>query len=250
MSRQLTSGVLGRKKEKKIVYGFLYNRWVGYAGTKNIANSGWRMSNDSDWYNLTDFVTNNLDPEIPQTAHLKSKRMNGSPLGGEFDTNINPFWNFNATTFGRDTVNLNIKPGGLRGGGATQNFQLINDRVYLWRGNNIASIFINHNNLLTRSASSAWATTGFYVLITRDATISELSLIDGSYVDDYIGNTGQRYKAVKINTLIWTEPMIETHYNDGEEIPEIQSNADWLNLNTLEQGGRCSYNNDEQLAYI
>ena len=58
---------------------------------------------------------------------------------------------------------------------------------------------------------------------------------------DIDGNT---YKTVKIRSSWWmVENLRVTHYNNGEEIPQIVDNSEWVNLNT---DAYCWYDNDEE----
>jgi uncharacterized protein (TIGR02145 family) len=84
---------------------------------------------------------------------------------------------------------------------------------------------------------------GFSLRCVRDTTTSEDSDTDGTvYTDNYTGNDGTKYDAVKIGDQVWiTENLKETKYADGTSIPELTVAADWADDT---DGARCAYNND------
>jgi uncharacterized protein (TIGR02145 family) len=58
-------------------------------------------------------------------------------------------------------------------------------------------------------------------------------------VTDIDGNV---YNTVTIGSQIWMKENLKvTHYNNGNEIPNITSNSTWTGMST---GARCYYNND------
>jgi uncharacterized protein (TIGR02145 family) len=57
----------------------------------------------------------------------------------------------------------------------------------------------------------------------------------------YVGNDGQQYRTVVINTIEWmTENLKETKYANGDTIPEVTDAGDWEDLIT---GAWCYYDN-------
>jgi len=81
----------------------------------------------------------------------------------------------------------------------------------------------------------------------------ELLLFIGFLFFTYIGLTqtvtdidGNLYNTVTIGTQVWLkENLIVTHYNTGDEIPNVSSNATWLSLSN---GAYCNYENNASLA--
>lgn len=67
----------------------------------------------------------------------------------------------------------------------------------------------------------------------------------------YIGNNGVEYPTICINGREWLAAnLIETNYRNGDSIPEIVDNTLW-NRNMVDGiGQRCSYNNNEENAFI
>ena len=82
---------------------------------------------------------------------------------------------------------------------------------------------------------------GFSLRCLRDDSSSDT---DGTvYTDDYEGNDGKKYDAVKIGDfVVINKNLDETKYADGTDIPEITNNTDWENDT---DGARCYYDNDE-----
>jgi uncharacterized protein (TIGR02145 family) len=68
-------------------------------------------------------------------------------------------------------------------------------------------------------------------------------IVSGQYSPvDYLGNDGKAYKVVRIGNQMWiTESLLETRFNDGELIPILQSDSDWLSDT---DGAMCYYDND------
>jgi len=63
------------------------------------------------------------------------------------------------------------------------------------------------------------------------------------------GNNGRIYKTVKIGNQWWmAENLRETHYCNGDTIPEVTDDSLWSHSWSV--GGRCSYENDENNADI
>ena len=59
---------------------------------------------------------------------------------------------------------------------------------------------------------------------------------------------GNVYETVKIGNQFWmAENLKVTHYSNGETIPNVTDNTEWVNLTT---GAYCNYNNDEMKVAI
>ncbi len=122
------------------VYGALYNWYAidpGSNDDKNICPADWRIPTDADWTLLADFLMKEFDlhndgrGEINGVGNaLKSCRQDGSPLGGECDTDEHPRWNYHWTHYGTDDFGFSAFPGGLRG--VTGDFPPIVGRGGYW----------------------------------------------------------------------------------------------------------------------
>ena len=65
---------------------------------------------------------------------------------------------------------------------------------------------------------------------------------DDDTLANYVGNDGKTYLTVKIGTQVWmAENLAETKYANGDTIPEVTDNDDWL---ALTSGALCAYDND------
>ncbi len=108
-----------------------------------------------------------------------------------------------------------------------------------WHG---ATIQYNLPNLNISVIFSTLKQVGTALRPMRAATITELLYPDGTPCVNYIGNNGVSYPTVKIGTQVWTTcNLIETHYRNGDVIPEVTDNATWATLTT---GALCAYNNN------
>ncbi|MDZ7722211.1 MAG: FISUMP domain-containing protein [candidate division KSB1 bacterium] len=83
-------------------------------------------------------------------------------------------------------------------------------------------------------------TEGLTDTFTLDITVSEKTT---GTVTDIDGNT---YKTIKIGDQWWmAENLKVTHYSNGDTIPNVTSNSEWMNL---ESGAYCAYDNSESNA--
>ena len=54
---------------------------------------------------------------------------------------------------------------------------------------------------------------------------------------------GQKYPTILIGNQCWMKENLKvTHYRNGDPIPNVTDDAEWLDL---ESGAYCNYNNDE-----
>lgn len=82
-------------------------------------------------------------------------------------------------------------------------------------------------------------------LVKRNTTLSN------GDVGTYVGNNNITYPTICINGREWLAVnLIETNYRNGDSIPEITDTTAWSrNIGDL-IGQRCSYQNDEEYAFI
>lgn len=103
----------------KDIYGALYNFYAvdpNSNGGRNICPEGWRVSDVSDWLELTDYLISNYD-HISQNNvanALKSCRQVNSPEGGDCNTSAHPRWDADGTHYGTDEFGFGALPGGRR----------------------------------------------------------------------------------------------------------------------------------------
>lgn len=59
----------------------------------------------------------------------------------------------------------------------------------------------------------------------------------------YVGNDGKVYRTICIGSQEWlADNLAETKYRNGDLIPTVTDNTEWIGLTT---GAKCAYNNDE-----
>lgn len=67
--------------------------------------------------------------------------------------------------------------------------------------------------------------------VSNDTTTGTVTDIDGNV-----------YQTIKIGNQWWMAKNLKvTHYRNGEAIPNITNDSEWINLST---GAYCAYNND------
>ena len=250
MSRQLTSGVLRRKKGivyDEIIFGYLYN-YFAITDLRGFSNGLFSVPTDAEITELRSYIFNNITSENGRA--IKSERTQiGDPLVG-VPTNDNPFWLYDADRFGLDLLNLKAEAGGYRIG-TNGSFTNINARFYLWSSTESSSTnawFVNANfNAVGIGRSNVAKQFGFSACLVRDASVNELSKTDGDFCDPYTGNDGKIYRTVKIGNQVWTRQLAETKYNNGDSIPVITVNTSWRDAT---EGAMCAYNNNENLAIL
>ena len=125
-------------------------------------------------------------------------------------------------------------------------FYSLGSYAYFWSSSASSSSLAWRRYLVTSYSTVNWnngnKAFGFSVRLVRDLTSAEKLEDDGYKLDDYVGNDGKTYSAIKIGDQGWiTENLKETKYNDETTIPRITNNTDWANDTT---GARCEYNND------
>ena len=115
--------------------------------------------------------------------------------------------------------------------------------------NDIGFITNNANNTrivnLANPIADQDAATKAYVdlLLKRikalEKILGVIIVVEEDPVTDYDGNV---YNAVRIGEQVWTtENLNVTHYRNGDPIPNVSDNTEWINLRT---GARCYYDND------
>ncbi len=81
-----------------------------------------------------------------------------------------------------------------------------------------------------------------FFLLVGCGYLGEIKYEDAGIVKDVDGNT---YKAIKIGKQIWmAENLKVKHYSNGDPIPEIADNQDWLDIGNNQEGAWCYYDNN------
>jgi hypothetical protein len=236
------------RRERPRVYGYLYNWFV----VNNIASTGWRTGSRADWINLSLTVGGEYfqGAFLYAGGYLKSVRT--SPIA-------HPRWT-TPNTGAVDTFNIGLLGGGSRyvtkelevyfaslGGQGTHQTATEISATNCYVAN---AAYSNDSFSVSGSATgeNSGKKIGRSIRLCRELTIVEQEsyIPDGTYMPDYVGNDGKKYKAVKIGSLVWlAENLQETKYNNGTDIPLVTDATEWSNLTT---GARCAYNND--MSYV
>lgn len=243
---------------KRINYGFLYNS-NAVNDDRNITSSGWKIPLIDDWNELTSYlITEYLDvTESNISKHLKSKKSVDSPLGWSYNTKPHPRWDADATHYGLDTFGLNILPAGWIK--FDDDFNYSGARAYFWLKNQTTgtppknySIRFNSNTGTIANPISYNDNYGFSVRCFRELTTDEMKqhndgdLLDGTQMDEYVGNDGLKYRTVKIGEQVWlSENLCETRFRNGDAIPDLFLAEDW-DQETMP--GRCYVLNERTFS--
>ncbi len=105
-------------------YGVLYN-WFAVNDERELCPVDWHIPTDEDWSELSEFIAGE---DIGNK--LKDCRQDGSPLGGNCDTNEHPRWSSHDTHHGTDAYGFSVLPGGRRDTGGT--FVFLGTEAWLW----------------------------------------------------------------------------------------------------------------------
>ena len=102
-------------------YGQLYSGRAAMSPL-GLCPSGWRVPSRADFTTLIAAVG------ASSGVKLKSCRTPGSPLSGDCDTSIHPYWLYNASAYGTDNSGF----GALPGGEAAYNFNYFGTQAFFW----------------------------------------------------------------------------------------------------------------------
>lgn len=242
------------KNGKYIRWGYLYN---GYAmqDPRNIANptNGWRLPDRYDLLGLT--VPYGTTPSDIRATGYYSKT---SPIfkSGYFRTvsdgnekvSENSF-NFTAVPAVTVTISTSSLDSGV--GANIDGIIIIPlSEKFVSPSTNIEKPYYyfarwsnESNGLVLQSPNGSSSDLKMmdycHVRLCRDLLESESALADGTYVNDYVGNDGKTYKAVKISNMVWmAEYLCETKYADNSFIllnttKTMVENSAWLNTSNI-----------------
>lgn len=218
-------------------YGLIYN---GY-DIDSIVAYGWTIPTYNDFNTLTQYI--------------ESKTPNVSVISGIYlkDTDTTYWYDLKAGT--TNAYKLNIRGNGYRDADGTYvgGVKDVNNFGY-FHINYLSTVYgavFNDSEDYVRFQT--WGTDakkhGTALRAIRAATVSEQSLADGTYVQNYVGNDLKQYRAVKIGLQIWlADNLQETKFRNGDIIPfhgsnndSTFTNAEWAALTTA---GVCAYGND------
>jgi len=216
-------------------YGLLYN-WYASTDVRNIANTGWHVSNLDDWKTLMLY----LDPATEILSDYSGSEIAGSALK-ETGTIYWSSPNSDAT----NSVKFNGRGSGYRGYD-TGFFYDEKDSGYFW----LSDLVDGYGNAFIEASD------GFMVASTYDDSfyvdyrkygdsirlVKDSTILTHGQTGTYTGNDGKVYSTICIGTQEWlSRNLVETKYRNGDSIPEVTNDAAWI---ALTDGALCAYENN------
>lgn len=215
--------ILYHPRRKKVItsveYGFLYN-WYAATDERNIASSGWKV------------------PILSDSSTLFTNAGGSNLAGKTLKETGTTYWT--ALNNGTNDYKFNARGSGNRSG-VNGSFSNLNN-YFEW--------LINYSGyIIWKFISDLSAVTGYNSqkqgasirLVKESTTLSEGQ--EGTYT----GNDGKVYRTICIGTQEWlADNLCETKYRNGDSIPEVTGNDDWV---ALTSGAFCLYNNDWENGY-
>lgn len=211
----------GREPGVRKGFGSFYN-WFTVDDPRNLANTGWHVISYLDFVALYNYC-------------------GGPNQGRKLCENSTDFWN--DPSWCTNEFGLNLRGGGWRHLDGV--FYYLKNVFYSWiresYSSELAYIWGVYSSWFQHqppgSTSFGQKTRGYSVCLVKDST--NLSHGESGV---YIGNDGRVYKTICIGSREFVaEPLAETKFRTGDNIPEVTDNATWAALTTA---ARCGYNND------
>jgi uncharacterized protein (TIGR02145 family) len=229
------------RKLARVKYGLLYN-WYAATDVRGIASAGWHVPSIEEWSTLCQYLGGVY---IDDTNQPLSYTLTGDDVLHLCDTNIN-YWE---DAIGTNEIGFTARGSGFRCNEIDCNYYYINyvaeylsTDVQLNNYILFATILIFGNYYIF---SVTLGDNDFAFNVTPKYGGGSIRLLkDGEDPEktNYTGNDGKTYLTVKIGTQVWmAENLAETKYANGDTIPEVTDNDDWL---ALTSGALCAYDND------
>lgn len=204
-----------------IKYGLLYN-WYVTNDVREIANIGWHVPTLTEFQTLATY----LGGQSVSGGHLKEIGLT--------------YWD-DPNTGADNSSGFNGRGGGYRTYNAGS-FIHLRGRLICWTATQLDptymyAAFVAANNTITSVMNSTtFKSQGLSIRLIKDST----TLIHGQ-TSTYTGNDGKVYRTICIGTQEWlADNLCETKYHNGDIIPEVTEDGDWVVLAT---GALCAYNN-------
>ena len=218
----------------EVIYGSLYNAYT--AINPDIAAPGWYVPSAAQ-FNELGALAISQNPNGTAADYLRNKRHTRTfnPLVGLLVPSIlayTPYWTFLSNDIMgemSDPFNLSIHASGSSSGN-TNAWINLSQWAGIWTSDfgTRAMISRTSNNLDVAFTDMYYRL--YNIRLVRDLLPGEELLPNGTFVDNYIGNDGFSYKAVKVGNLVWTaESLIETIDRHGNPIPFISNVSDQQN---------------------
>jgi uncharacterized protein (TIGR02145 family) len=221
-----------------VTYGILYN-WFAVSDVRNIANTGWKAPQQSDFTSLVTY----LDP-----AYLGGSPDYTNNIAGTKMKEVGIAYWRSPNSSATNSSAFNLRGNGERGSSGA--FGSINDAGGLFTseetgiGSSFAwggAAFHSFDGFSTASYTPN-KKDGLGVRLLKETT----TLLHGE-TGTYTGNDGKTYRTICIGTQEWlADNLSETLYRNSDPIPDITDGTTWSGLTT---GARCFYNNVESNGY-
>lgn len=215
-----------------IHYGLLYN-WYAATDVRNMANIGWHIPTDEDWYSLALY----LDPLAVEHDLTGSESM---VAGGILKETGLIYWN-TPNTGAVNSVGFNSRGCGIRYLNGL--FAGIKTDGTFWctEGSiGTPSSAYYHYTVYNSARMGRYLSYKYYGYSIRP--LKDSTTLTNGQAGTYTGNDGKIYRTICIGSQEWVaDNLAETEYRNGDTIPEVTDNAAWAALTT---GALCAYNND------
>jgi len=203
-----------------VEYGMHYN-WFAVVDSRNICPAGWHIPSSGEWSTLQAFVGG------------------VATSGGNLKETSLVHWN-TPNTGATNNFLFNARGSGTRSQ-SDGGWLGLKNNSYLWSATGSGTLYAYRIWLASNLASSQIALgtrkTGMSVRPIKDST----TLTNGQS-GSMLGNDGKSYRTICIGTQEWVaDNYCETEYRNGNPIPLILVNADWVPLTT---GARGYYANN------
>ncbi|OFX83089.1 MAG: hypothetical protein A2W99_13370 [Bacteroidetes bacterium GWF2_33_16] len=200
-------------------YGYLYN-WYAATDAREIAPDGWHIPSNEEW------------------QVLETTLGGWQAAGGKMRLTGTDFWNA-PNLYADNTSGFSAKGAGIRSDFG--DFSFIKEMAFFHASNSVMSdrMLPNNNTNLDTNGDGFWANNGVSVRCIKNTT----DWSPGETITDIDGNI---YSTIKIGDQVWIEENLKvTKYRNGDQIPNIISNAEWA---AQIIGAYCAYNND--VSYV
>lgn len=214
---------------RKVAYGNLYNWFAINNASKITSSDTWRVPTLIDIQTLITTFGSALGGKLKAIREIPEEQ---------------PRWNI-PNIDATDEYNFKAFPGGIRK--ENGDFVAVGNYCNFWiidefdaNTSYVFNLSFASGNIVIGTADKK---TGNSLRLCRDATVEELELADGSFVENYIGVTNTVYTAIKLGTIIITaENITDQFYRNLTPITQITDNLLWASDNT---GARCFYDNNQ-----
>ena len=201
-----------------VKYGYLYN-WFALSGvgSDSIASNGWHLPSKDEFDTLSTYIS-------------------GSTNGYKLKEIGTTYWD--ETNTGTNEYEFSSRGAGMRYGGNGLFYELKSSN-YMFSSTSVPGGEEAH---YTPQITYDIFNTGINQSFNNYHGMNARLIKDDNVLENYIGNDGKIYKAIKIDEQVWvSENLAETLYRNLNTIPTVENADDWMALTT---GAKCAYENN------